>query len=420
MEGQAQVRLVFAGEYLEGHAPEQVRQLFGRMFNLEGDRLAAVFSGNRTVLKRAIGLADGERYVERLRKLGMRVRVEPLDGLPEFEPLATATAANAAPRLAATLAPLEEEVQCPHCGERQPKKFVLCRKCTTDIPRALAHQAEEAERARAERLAARQGVSSRYAPPSADVEHEPSGELVDPPPILGLGFEGRFGRASYINAGGAAMLALLGVMAVGGALVALLGKVGLVPIVLGGLAFIAWTVRNTALRLHDFNRSGWWVLLLLVPYLGALANLVIALWPGHGEENDYGPKPRRGNMVLALIVVGLTASVMVGSLLLARTYYNEYLPKAQRRAAERAQAAEAPPPERAPGGPGGQAFRDAYWPAANHKAFAVSSAGAYGWAVGRSSAREAISAALSDCDQRREAYTGQCRIVHVNGQSPEN
>ena len=449
MDGQAQVRLVFAGEVLEGHAPEEVKRLFGDLFKLEGERLAALFSGERTVLKRAITRDEGERFVARLRKIGMRVLVEPLDAAPELKPLAAAAAdataatppmagpAAASATSAPSLLPLEEEVTCPNCSERQPKKFVLCRKCNTDIPRAIAARKEEAERARAERLAARQQqqAGGRFAPPQAEVEGEWSGEEVDPPPMLSLSFEGRFGRASYVNTWGVAMVlvALVGILAA--VLVPALGGAGaflMIPLGLAMLVFIGWGIRVSVLRLHDVNRSGWWVLLTLVPYLGAVVNLLLLVWPGTAEENDFGPKPRRGNVVLAIAIIALSTLAFVAAISLGMSAYRDYSDRAQKaqmrgqpsdagaegEAAGGAEAAQRPVVSLPPG-PAADAFRDHYQDAPNEKAFALSSAGAYGWSTGKASTREAMSAALTDCETRREPYTGQCRLVSVNGLSPK-
>ena len=43
-------------------------------------------------------------------------------------------------------------------------------------------------------------------------------------------------------------------------------------------------------RLHDTGRSGWWYLLVLIPYLGAIALLIIFCLKSD-EDNKYGPKP---------------------------------------------------------------------------------------------------------------------------------
>lgn len=446
MDGQAQVRLVFAGEFLEGHSPDEVKRLFGEMFKLEGDRLAAVFSGQRTVLKREIGREDGDRYVARLHKLGMKVLIEPLDGLPDVKPVVAAVAAPVAetqvakPPVADTPKPAEppvgglslqalaDEVQCPNCGNRQQKQFVLCKQCNTDIPRALESKREDAERARAERQAAREMAANggRFAPPGADVDGGYSGDVVEPPPFASLSFEGRYGRASYINTWGASMLVMFGVGVIAAVLTPVLGKLIFIPLGLLGIAWVIWGIRVTALRLHDFNRSGWWMLLTLIPYLGLIGNLVISLWPGHAEENDYGPKPRRGNMVLAIAICVLSTVGLGVMAAVALPAYNDYVKRAQQKA-EQAEQAEQRQVERVqeqamprmPDGPAATAYREQYVPAANEKAFAVSSAGAYGWSSGKTSAREAMSAALSDCDSRRDAYTGQCRVVSVNGMAPK-
>ena len=46
-------------------------------------------------------------------------------------------------------------------------------------------------------------------------------------------------------------------------------------------------------RLHDTDRSGWWVLLALVPLLGWLWLLVVnGVLPGSRDSNRFGPAPR--------------------------------------------------------------------------------------------------------------------------------
>ena len=42
-------------------------------------------------------------------------------------------------------------------------------------------------------------------------------------------------------------------------------------------------------RLHDTGRSGWWYLLVLIPYIGAFALLIIFCLKSN-EDNKYGPK----------------------------------------------------------------------------------------------------------------------------------
>ena len=42
-------------------------------------------------------------------------------------------------------------------------------------------------------------------------------------------------------------------------------------------------------RLHDTNRSGWWMLIGLVPYVGGIALLIFTLLKGTPEPNRYQP-----------------------------------------------------------------------------------------------------------------------------------
>ena len=45
-------------------------------------------------------------------------------------------------------------------------------------------------------------------------------------------------------------------------------------------------------RLHDSNRTGWWLLIALVPILGALVLLYFYVQPSDAERNGYGePDP---------------------------------------------------------------------------------------------------------------------------------
>lgn len=44
-------------------------------------------------------------------------------------------------------------------------------------------------------------------------------------------------------------------------------------------------------RLHDFDCTGWWILLILVPLIGEIWGLAIFLVPGTKGENRYGPQP---------------------------------------------------------------------------------------------------------------------------------
>lgn len=45
-------------------------------------------------------------------------------------------------------------------------------------------------------------------------------------------------------------------------------------------------------RLHDTNRSGWWLLIGLIPIIGAIVLIVFLASNSNPEANQYGPNPK--------------------------------------------------------------------------------------------------------------------------------
>ena len=45
-------------------------------------------------------------------------------------------------------------------------------------------------------------------------------------------------------------------------------------------------------RLHDTNRSGWWLLIALIPLIGAIVLLVFFASDSKSDENKYGISPK--------------------------------------------------------------------------------------------------------------------------------
>ncbi|MFF4874141.1 DUF805 domain-containing protein [Streptomyces sp. NPDC003444] len=45
-------------------------------------------------------------------------------------------------------------------------------------------------------------------------------------------------------------------------------------------------------RLHDTGRSGWWILIALVPLVGGIILLVFNCLEGEQQQNAYGPNPK--------------------------------------------------------------------------------------------------------------------------------
>jgi uncharacterized membrane protein YhaH (DUF805 family) len=66
------------------------------------------------------------------------------------------------------------------------------------------------------------------------------------------------------------------------------GILGFVYAVAVFLPSIAVTVR----RLHDSGRTGWWILIGLVPFVGILVILVFMVLDSQPGDNAYGPNPK--------------------------------------------------------------------------------------------------------------------------------
>jgi len=67
-----------------------------------------------------------------------------------------------------------------------------------------------------------------------------------------------------------------------------IGPIGMIYILLTMLPAIAVTVR----RLHDISRSGWWILIGLIPLIGIIVLIIFAAQDSDPNENEYGLNPK--------------------------------------------------------------------------------------------------------------------------------
>ena len=72
----------------------------------------------------------------------------------------------------------------------------------------------------------------------------------------------------------------------------LLGMVYNLAVLIPGLAV-------GARRLHDTGRSGWWMLIGLIPLIGLIVLIVFYATPGHKGANKYGADPINDGMARA-------------------------------------------------------------------------------------------------------------------------
>jgi len=74
---------------------------------------------------------------------------------------------------------------------------------------------------------------------------------------------------------------------------AIIGTFGVIS-GLVGLALLLPGLSVSIRRLHDINRSGWWILIFIIPIVGFILWLVWFLREGDPGENKYGPPPVAG------------------------------------------------------------------------------------------------------------------------------
>lgn len=112
-------------------------------------------------------------------------------------------------------------------------------------------------------------------------------------------FDGRINRAKFWAAIGIFIaLAIIGMIidSILGSRIdmgngAQLGIVGLII----SIASIYFALAVYAKRWHDRNKSGWWTLIALVPFIGAIWLIVeLGILEGTRGANQYGPDPLGG------------------------------------------------------------------------------------------------------------------------------
>jgi uncharacterized membrane protein YhaH (DUF805 family) len=102
-------------------------------------------------------------------------------------------------------------------------------------------------------------------------------------------FSGRASRPAYW------WWFLFGILvAIGASIIdAAIGTTGVIS-GLAGLALVLPGLSVSIRRLHDIDRSGWWILIGLIPLIGFIVLLVFYLREGDAGENKYGPPPTEG------------------------------------------------------------------------------------------------------------------------------
>lgn len=166
-------------------------------------------------------------------------------------------------------------------------------------------------------------MNTVYEPPKTDVRTEM--ETFDPPL---LSAKGRMGRVRYIAHGIWLSLVIYAAFAaVGFAISAAVSEtVGALVIGSSVIALIVVQFILTIKRCHDFNASGWWSVLSIVP----LVVLVFWLIPGTKGPNRFGAPPSRNTLPIILGALILPFIFLAGILAaIAVPAYQDYSQRAQ-------------------------------------------------------------------------------------------
>lgn len=129
--------VAFRGELVPGTPLEQVQANLARLFQADAQRIAALFSGRRVVIKQNLDAEAAEKYRVTLERAGARVEINPIvDGSEEIELTAPAESPDegalpATPAARLKVAPRDEymaafaDVDAPDFGLAEPGTALL-------------------------------------------------------------------------------------------------------------------------------------------------------------------------------------------------------------------------------------------------------------------------------------------------------
>jgi uncharacterized membrane protein YhaH (DUF805 family) len=173
--------------------------------------------------------------------------------------------------------------------------------------------------------------------PQAELREPASNETYEP---KFFAMSGRIGRVRYLGYSVALGLLLMPVfiiflLVMGASVIAGRGVEAIsAGFVFGLLALtVVATIAGVSIgrrRLHDLGKSGWYLLLSLVPLIGFLFALYLIFAPGESEANDYGPPP--GPNSIGVIILASLMPIMFAAgvaLAIAMPGYADYKARAE-------------------------------------------------------------------------------------------
>lgn len=141
----------------------------------------------------------------------------------------------------------------------------------------------------------------------------------------------RIGRLRYFAHGFLMSLLWYALLIPGALLMMVSTTVGVIAI---GIAYIAGIVLFCILmiqRLHDLDRSGWWLLLFFVPLANIALAFYIMFWPGSDGSNKFGLHPPANKTWHWIVALLLPVLAVVGGILaaVALPAYQGYVDRAK-------------------------------------------------------------------------------------------
>ena len=113
-------------------------------------------------------------------------------------------------------------------------------------------------------------------------------------------YKGRSPRREYWLGWGQFIVGIVLIAGLGGLIQDLMGSGGdpeFLDIPLGLFILVSFVVglATTVRRFHDQDKSGWFVFVYFIPFVGSIIFLILMLMPGTDDWNSYGDDPRLGD-----------------------------------------------------------------------------------------------------------------------------
>ncbi len=177
-------------------------------------------------------------------------------------------------------------------------------------------------------------MSNPYSTPTADMASFANGAETYEPKLFAT--TGRIGRIRYLAY--SAIVTLLAYLVMGVVGFGLGMSAGpeagfggfAVAMLIIFIPMVYMTVVIAKRRLHDLDKSGWWMLLLLIPLVGFIMGLYMVFAPGSKNANQFGPPPAANTTLLVVAGLILPIIMFIGIVAaIALPAYQDYVRRAQ-------------------------------------------------------------------------------------------